>query len=191
VLLVHRPERHRQDPARAGHRSVLGRAGSPGGRDYWGNFCPRVPDTPQNIPALYDDPGLRTAILATLPTLDDSGVAVRQTGGRDPLRGIRISDAPAGGPQPTGMASSANPVVAPSPLDKGKGAANSASAPGGSGGSEEERRRRLRHADGSLVSDPLEALEDCWWGRGGRLRGPRRAEARQSSGPAATTTILG
>jgi hypothetical protein len=39
-LLVHRPERHRQDPAWARHRSVLGRAGSPGGRDYRGNFCP-------------------------------------------------------------------------------------------------------------------------------------------------------
>jgi hypothetical protein len=34
VLLVHRPERHRQDPVRAGHRPVLGRACSPGGRDY-------------------------------------------------------------------------------------------------------------------------------------------------------------
>jgi hypothetical protein len=53
---------------------------------------------PQNTPALYDDPGLRTAILATLPTLDESGVAVRQTRDRDPHRGIWISDAPAGGP---------------------------------------------------------------------------------------------
>jgi hypothetical protein len=85
---------------------------------------------PQDIPALCEDPGLRTAILATLPTLDDSGVVVRQTGSRDPLRGIWIFDAPAGGPQPTGVAPSANPIMAPSPLDKGKGAANSASAPG-------------------------------------------------------------
>jgi hypothetical protein len=77
--------------------------------------------------------------LATLPTLDDSGMAVRQTGGQDPLRGIRISDAPAGGPQPASVAPSANPAMAPSPLDKGKGAASSASAPGSSGGSEEER----------------------------------------------------
>jgi hypothetical protein len=50
-----------------------------------------------------------------LLTLDDNGVAVRQTGGWDPLRGIRISDAPARGPQPTGVAPSANPAVAPSP----------------------------------------------------------------------------
>jgi hypothetical protein len=74
------------------------------------------------------------AILATLPTLDDSGVAVRQTGCRDPLRKIWIFDAPAGGPQPAVVASSVNPIVPPSPLDKGKGATSSASAPGSSGG---------------------------------------------------------
>ena len=32
---------------------------------------------------LCDDPGLRTAILATLPTLDDSGVARQKTGSTD------------------------------------------------------------------------------------------------------------
>jgi hypothetical protein len=40
VLLVHWPERHWQDPVRARHRPVLGRASSSGGRDYWGNFRP-------------------------------------------------------------------------------------------------------------------------------------------------------
>jgi hypothetical protein len=53
---------------------------------------------PQDILVLCDDPGLRTAVLATLPTLDESDVAVRQTGGRDPLRGIQIPGVPAGGP---------------------------------------------------------------------------------------------
>src|SRR5688500_11580538 len=96
------------------------------------------------------------AILATLLTLDDSGVAVLQTGSRDPLHGIRISGAPAGGPQPIGVAPSANPAMAPSPLDKGKGDASSASAPGSSGGSGEERRRRLRRTDESLVSEPAQ-----------------------------------
>jgi hypothetical protein len=105
--------------------------------------------------------------LATLSTLDESGVAVRQTGGRDPHRGIWISDAPAGGPQPAGAAPSANPAVAPSPLDKGKGAASSASAPGDFRGSEEERRRRLRRADGSLVSEPPRSAR-------GLQTGPRR-----------------
>jgi hypothetical protein len=89
------------------------------------------------------------------------------------------------------VARSANPVVAPSPLDEGKGAASGASAPGSSGGSEEERRRRLRRTDGSLVSEPPEAPEDCRWGRGGQLPGPWRVEMRQSFGPAATTTIWG
>jgi hypothetical protein len=121
-------------------------------------FIPESLILPQNIPALCDDLGLRTAILATLPTLDESGVAVRQTGGRDPHCGIWISDMPAGGPQPTGVARSATPAMDPSPLDKGKGAVSGASAyapaPGSFGGSEEEMRRRLRHADGSLVLEP-------------------------------------
>jgi hypothetical protein len=88
VLLVHQLERHRQDPAWAGHRCILGRAGTPGGGITGETFVPESLILPQAIPALCDDPGLRTAILATLPTLDDSGVAVRQTGGRDPLHGI-------------------------------------------------------------------------------------------------------
>jgi hypothetical protein len=117
-------------------------------------FVPESLILPQNIPALCDDPGLRTVILATLPTLDDSGMAVRQTGGWDPHCGIRISNAPVGGPQPAGVAPSANPPVAPNPLDKGKGAASGASTPGSSGGFEEERRRRLCRADESLVSEP-------------------------------------
>jgi hypothetical protein len=118
------------------------------------NFVPESLILPQNIPALCNDPGLRTANLATLLTLDDSGVAVRQTGGWDPHRRIQISDAPVGGPQPAGVARSANPAVASSPLDKGKGTASGASAPGSFGGSEEERRRRLHRADGSLVLEP-------------------------------------
>jgi hypothetical protein len=141
------------------------------------SFVPESLILPQGIPALCDDPGLRTAILATLSSLDESGVAVRQTGGRDPHRGIRISDAPAGGPQPAGVAPSAL-AVAPSalaaasyPLDKGKGAASSSSALGGTGGSEEERRRRLRRADRSFVSDPPRSVR-------GLLVGPRRPAPR-------------
>jgi hypothetical protein len=61
-------------------------------------FVPESLILPQDTPALCGDPGLRTAILATLPTLDDSGVAVRQIGDRDPLRGIQIPGVPAGGP---------------------------------------------------------------------------------------------
>jgi hypothetical protein len=121
-------------------------------------FVPESLILPLSIPTLCDDLGLRTVILATLPTLDESGVAVRQTGGRDPHCRMQISNAMAGGPQPADVARSTTPVVAPSPLDKGKGAASGTSVgaptPGSSGGSEEERRRMLRHADGSLVSKP-------------------------------------
>jgi hypothetical protein len=80
-------------------------------------FVPKSLILPQGIPALCDDPGLRTTILATLPTLDESGVAVRQTGGRDPHRGIWISNTPAGGPQPAGAAPM--PRRGPQPLGQG------------------------------------------------------------------------
>jgi hypothetical protein len=48
-------------------------------------------------------------------------MAVRQTGGRDPLRGIRISSAPTGGPQPISVAPSANPAMALAPWTRAKG----------------------------------------------------------------------
>jgi hypothetical protein len=124
------------------------------------SFVPESLILPEGIPALFDDAGLRTVILATLPTLDERAIAVRQTGGRDPHRGIRISDAPAGGPQTVGMAPSTPArashasVAVPHPLDKGKGAASSSSVPGGAGVSEEERRRRLRRANVSFALDP-------------------------------------
>jgi hypothetical protein len=52
------------------------------------SFVPESLILPQGIPTLCDDLGLSTVILATLPTLDESGVAVHQTGGRDPHHGI-------------------------------------------------------------------------------------------------------
>jgi hypothetical protein len=105
------------------------------------SFIPESLILPQDISALCDDPGLRTAVMATLSTLDESSMVVLQTCGRDPLRGIRIPSVPARGPQPTSGAPSAGLAVAPSSMDRGKGPASSSSAPGGTGGSEEERRR--------------------------------------------------
>jgi hypothetical protein len=105
-------------------------------------------------------------MLASLPTLDESGVTVRQISGRDPHRGIRIPGASAGGLQPAGVAPSAttgassDSTVAPRPLDKGKGAASSSSARGGAGESEEERWRWLRRANGSFVLDPPSGTEE-------------------------------
>jgi hypothetical protein len=78
------------------------------------SFVPESLILLEGIPALCDDAELRTTILATLPTLDERGVAVRQTGGRDLHRGIQISNAPAGGPQTAGVAPSA-PAELPAP----------------------------------------------------------------------------
>jgi hypothetical protein len=93
---------------------------------------------PQGIPPLYDDLGLRSAVLSWLPTLDESGVAVSQIGGRDPHRGIRIPDVQVRGSQPADAGSRA-PPVAPTSSGKGKGAAGSSSSPGATGRSEGKR----------------------------------------------------
>jgi hypothetical protein len=108
---------------------------------------------PEGISLLCDDPGLRIAILDSMPTLDKSGVAVHQAGGRDPHRGIQIPDILGGGSRPADADSIFHPATL-SPTGKGKGAASSSSAPGGSGRSERERRHRLHRADGSFVGDP-------------------------------------
>jgi hypothetical protein len=96
-------------------------------------FIPESLIPPQGIPPLCDDPGLRSAVLSWLPTLNESGVVVRQTGDRDPHRGIRIPGLSAGGSQPADAGSRAR---------------------GAPGRSEGERRHRLRRTDGSFVSDP-------------------------------------
>jgi hypothetical protein len=171
------------------------------------SFIPESLILPEGIPALCDDTGLRSVNLATLPTLDECGIAVRQTGSRDPDRGIQISDAPVGGPQTADVAPSAPvgashvPAAAPCPLDKGKGAASSSFA-------QVALRRWRRRGDVGYAAptDRLfrtprwgrggrlpKASEDCSRGQGVRLPGPRRAGARQSStttaiGSAATTT---
>jgi hypothetical protein len=95
---------------------------------------------------------LRSAVLARLPTLHESGVAVRQTGDRDPHQGIHISGAPVGGSQPADVAPRAPPAV-PSSSDKGKGPASNSSTSDATGRSEEVRRHQLHRADGSFVSD--------------------------------------
>jgi hypothetical protein len=84
------------------------------------SFIPESLILLESVPALCDDVGLRTVILATLPTLNERGVAVRHTGGRDPHRGIRIFDVPVGGPQTTCVAPSA-PATAPHPWTRAKG----------------------------------------------------------------------
>jgi hypothetical protein len=69
---------------------------------------------PEDIPSLCDDRGLRAVILDWLPTLDESGIAVHQTGGRDPHHGIQIPGVPAGGSRPADAGSRAPPPPWPS-----------------------------------------------------------------------------
>jgi hypothetical protein len=181
VLLVHRLERHRPDPGGLGTDLSWEELELMVKRIIGESFVPKSLILSQDILALCNDPGLRSAVLATLPTLDESDMAVHQTGGRDPHHGIWISDASAGGPQSAGVAPSA-----PAPWTRAKGlqaVPPPQVAPGG-------RRKRgdagCAALTGHLFQTPPEASEDCWWGRGGRLPGPGHAEARQSS---ATTTI--
>jgi hypothetical protein len=146
------------------------------------------------------DPALRTVMLASLPTLDESGVALRQTGGWDPHRRIRISGAPTGGPQPAGVAPSAPAgassasAAAPAPWIRARGL-QVASPPEAAPGCQRKRGDAgCAASTGRLFRTPWwdrggrlpEASEGRWWGRGDRLPGPGRAEARQ---PSATTTI--
>jgi hypothetical protein len=98
-------------------------------------FIPKTLIPPQGILPLCDNPGLRSAVLARLPTLDESGVAIRQTSDRDPQWGIHIPSVPVGGPQPADVGPRA-PPAAPSFSDKGKGPASSSSAPDAAGRSE-------------------------------------------------------
>src|SRR6185503_9354110 len=55
-------------------------------------FVPEHLILPQGVVPLCEDSSLRVAVLATLPTLDDGGLAPRQTGG-GPNRGIQIPGA--------------------------------------------------------------------------------------------------
>jgi hypothetical protein len=83
-------------------------------------FIPEALMPPQGISPLCDNSGLRSAVLARLPTLDESGVVIRQTDGRDPHRGIHILGVLVGGSQPADVGSRASPA-APISSDKGKG----------------------------------------------------------------------
>ena len=55
-------------------------------------FVPEHLILPLGVIPLCEDSSLRAAMLATLPTHDDGGLAPRQTGG-DPNRGIQIPGA--------------------------------------------------------------------------------------------------
>jgi hypothetical protein len=82
-------------------------------------FIPESLALLSGVKALCEDQALRSSVLASMPTLDEGGLAVRQQGG-DPNRGIHIPGASPdrqqrasqrpGGPSPGG----------PAPAGKGK-----------------------------------------------------------------------
>ena len=106
---------------------------------------------PQGVVPLCEDSSLRAAVLATLPTLDDGGLAVHQTRG-DPDRGIQI---------PGAFEEQAVPSAAGSgPSAKGKQVVAGSSAVSGpslarisSGASPEEPSRRRLHRSDRATED--------------------------------------
>ena len=92
-------------------------------------------------------------MLATLPTLDDGGLAARQTGG-DPDRGFRIPGA--SGEQAVPRAAGSGPTakdkqaVASRSITSGPSQAQSSSG----ASPEEASRRRLHCSDGTPVMEP-------------------------------------
>jgi len=97
---------------------------------------------PQGVTALCEDQNLRMAVLASLPTLDDGGLAVQQTGG-NPNRGIQIPGASESRSQPG--------IANPGPSGSlGKQVVGSDSARSGSGtaGVVPARRRKRRAGAG-------------------------------------------
>jgi hypothetical protein len=124
---------------------------------------------PQGIRALCDDQAARSAILAAMPTLDESGLAPRQLGG-DPGRGISIPEVPVerqsqpiqgsggsgrGGPVPTGKGKEKAPEPEPVEDDDDEDIEELAAAPSGvAQGSEPGRTRRLYRQDGTPVGEP-------------------------------------
>jgi len=130
-------------------------------------FVPEHLILPQGGVPLCEDSSLRAAVLATLPTLNDGGLAPRQMGG-DHNRGIQIPGAAADLAQ-TGATRS-------DPSAKGKQAVVGSSAPSGpspgqsSSGTPpvEVSWRRLHCSDMTLVTEPAakrqRAIEDAGQG---------------------------
>src|SRR6185436_9313802 len=115
-------------------------------------FIPENLILPQGIVPLCED-SARVAVLTTLPTLDDGGLAPRQTGG-DPNRGLQIPGA--AGDQATQSTAGSGATT------KGKQAAASSAATAGSSqvqsssgaSSGDAGRRRLLRGDGTPVTEP-------------------------------------
>jgi hypothetical protein len=137
-------------------------------------FIPESLVLPSGVKALCEDQALRSSVLASMPTVDEGGLAVWQLGG-DPNRGLQIPGATPdrqqrtsegagepgpGGPAPGGKGKEKLPV----PEHRHKDSAGAASAqrsdeaqgaaPARSSQAEWSKSWRLQCGDGSLVGEP-------------------------------------
>jgi hypothetical protein len=137
-------------------------------------FIPESLVLPSRVKALCEDQALRSSVLASMPTLDEGGLAVWQLGG-DPNRGLQIPGASPdrqqrtsegvgepgpGGPAPGRKGKEKVPV----PEHRHKDSASAASAqrsdetqgvaPAQSSQAKGSKSRRLQRGDGSLVGEP-------------------------------------
>jgi hypothetical protein len=82
-------------------------------------FSPESLVPPSEVKALCEDQALRSSVLASMLTLDEGGLAVRQLGG-DPNRGIHILGASPNRQQRTSQGPGRSSPGGPTPAGKGK-----------------------------------------------------------------------
>jgi hypothetical protein len=137
-------------------------------------FSPESLVLPSGVKALCEDQALRSSVQASMSTLDEGGLAIRQLGG-DPNRGIHILGASLdrqqrasqdpggpspGGPAPAGKGKYKVPVpehrhkdnVGAAPTRKDNEAQGA--APAQSSQAEGSKFGRLQRGDGSFVGEP-------------------------------------
>ena len=130
-------------------------------------FVPEHLILPQGVVPFCEDSRLRTAVLATLPTLDDGGLAARQTGG-DPDRGIRIPGA-------------SEEQVVRSAAGSGPSAKDKQAVAGSSAASGPSQAR-----SSSVPAVPAKGkMGPQLWSLPQSVRGPLRTRARVAPGPLA------
>jgi hypothetical protein len=114
-------------------------------------YAPESLVLPRGVKALCEDQAMRTVVLASLPTLDEGGLAVRQVGG-DPNRGIRIPDTSPDGHQRADRSPGGSYHGGPAPFEKEK--VPEVATLRSSRDREKDRLRRLRRGDGSFMGEP-------------------------------------
>jgi hypothetical protein len=82
-------------------------------------FIPEFLVPPSGVKVLCEDQALRSSVLASMPALDEGGLAVRQLGG-DPNRGLQIPSATPDRQQHPGEGAGEPRPGGPAPGGKGK-----------------------------------------------------------------------